>query len=174
MKLKTPTGIEIEVAVTGTQEEPTIEMTTQVLRGTKIGGKGQIAASQKGGEVDSLYFKPAFFRVDLEKVREEIAKLPHKIYMARKEKHTGIMGGCEISVWNIEGKAATKTGRWLTDGELGSFLDSRGITEIETLRAVEMWSEENETPEKLVVREAENAKMGALAQQWADEEEMEA
>jgi len=181
MKLRTKSGIEIEIDISGTQEEPKIMMVPQILKGVEIGGEGMIAASQKRSrpgvpmKADSLFFRPAFFQVDLAPVRVAIAALPRKIYMARKVQETRNIDGdiFEVDIWKIEGERTTKKGHYLQDSILGDFLDRKGITETETTKAIEMWSAEHETPEKLAKRAEETRKMVALNQQWADEEEME-
>jgi len=181
MKVKTKAGIEIEIDISGTQEEPTITMKSQKIGDKVFGGEGHIAASQKRSRAgvpaiaDSLFFSPAFFQVDLAPVRTAIAALPKKICMAQKVQETRNLDGdiFEVDVWKIEGTRTTKNGHYIQDSELGDFLDRRGITEIETEKAIEMWSLKYETPEKLARREEQNKKTSALMQQWADEEEME-
>jgi len=180
MKLTSKSGIAIEVEISGFQESPIIVMKPQILKGMTIGGAGSIAASQKRTgktpmPADSLYFKPAYFQMDLAPVYAAIAALPKKTYMARRVQETRNLDGdiCTIAVWKIEGNKTTKNSYYLSDDQLGNFLDRKGITEIETAKAVEMWSAEYETPEKLAARKTANEHGNKITQHFADMEEME-
>ncbi len=176
MKLTTKSGVTIEVEISGYQERPKIIVAPLELKGKKIGGEARIIETKiQGKMVEVLQIYPHIAQVDISVLRKEIAKLPHYVCMARKVEETRNLDGdiCTVQVWKIEGQRTTKNGRYLQDSELGGFLDRKGISEIETSKAVEMWSQENETPEKLAKREEQNRKMSAIMQQWADEEEME-
>lgn len=183
MKIITKSGTEIEIEIAGTQERPAIVMKTQTIKGRSIGGVCTIAASQKRtkpgvpAEADSLYVESAkgFIQMDLAPIRAAIAALPHFVYMARKVSETVNSDGYEIELktWKIEGSRTTKNGYYLSDDQLGDFLDRKGIAEIETAKAVEMWSVEHETPEKLAARKTANERGNRIAQHFADMEEME-
>jgi hypothetical protein len=186
LQLKTKSGIDIEVEITGTQETLKIVMTPKKLKSFTVGGEGHIAASQKRTNpgvpmpADSLAFKvgnqTAFFQMDLTPVRAAIAALPKTIYLSRKVTETRNLDGdiCTVEVWKIEGSRTTKNGYYIQDSVLGAFLDRESITEIETTKAVEMWSAKHETPEKLAARKIAEEKASRLAQYYADMEEMEA
>ncbi len=176
LKLVTKSGITIEVEISGYQERPKIIVAPLELKGKRIGGEARIIETKiQGKKVEVLQIYPHIAQVDIAALRKEIAKLPRYVCMARKVEETHNLDGdiCTVHVWKIEGQRTTKNGRYLQDSEIGDFLDRKGVTEIETEKAVEMWSRENETPEKLAKRAALNKRGNSVAQHFADMEEME-
>ena len=182
MQVISKSGLKLALEISGTQEEPTIVLAPIAGKPANISGKCRIAASQKRTgntpmPADSLYVEAVrgFIQLDVAPIRAAIATLPAKIYMARKTTETRDLDGdiCTIGVWKIEGSRTTKNGYYLQDSVLGDFLDRESITEIETAKAVEMWSAKYETPEKLAARKAANERGNRVAQHFADMEEME-
>ena len=182
MQAISKSGLKLALEITGTQEEPIIVLAPITGKPANISGKCRIAASQKRTgknpmPADSLFVEAVkgFIQLDLAPIREAIAALPPKIDMARKTTENRDLDGdvCTIGVWKIEGSRTTKNGYYLQDSVLGDFLDREGITEIETAKAVEMWSAKYETPEKLAARKTANERANKIAQHFADMEEME-
>ncbi|MFA7164586.1 MAG: hypothetical protein WC124_01900 [Desulfoplanes sp.] len=87
-------------------------------------------------------------------------KMAKKVVVAIDGNDRDVMG------WKIEGSRTTKNGYYIQDSILGDFLDREGITEIETDKAVEMWSAKYETPERLAKRAANNARGSKVAQHF--------
>lgn len=181
MQVISKSGLKLALEISGTQEEPIIVLAPVEGKPT-VKGPCRIAASQKRTgktpmPADSLYVEAVrgFIQLDVAPIRAAIATLPAKIYMARKTTETRDLDGdiCPIGVWKIEGSHTTKNGYYIQDSVLGDFLDRESITEIETAKAVEMWSAKYETPEKLAARRAANERGNRVAQHFADMEEME-
>jgi hypothetical protein len=181
LKLITKSGTAIEVEISGFQESPIIIMKPQVLKGMTIGGEGSIAASQKRtgktpAPVDSLYFKPAFFQMDLAPVYAAIAALPRKVCMARKVVEIIDLDGnrCPVQKWTFDGICKSpKTGDYIAEDEMAQFLNDKNLSDIEITKACQMWADENETDEKIAARKAANERGNKIAQHFADMEEME-
>lgn len=182
MQVISKSGLKLTLEISGTQEEPVIVLAPVAGKPT-VKGPCRIAASQKRtkpgipSQADSLYVEAAkgYIQLDLTSIRAAIAALPKKVYMARKVAEIIDLDGdrCPVQTWKIEGSRTTEAGYYLQDSELGDFLDREGITEIETTRAVEMWSAKYETPEKLAARKAANEQGSRIMQHFADMEEME-
>lgn len=66
-----------------------------------------------------------------------------------------------------------KTGKVVDPVILGRFLDRKGITEISCADALQMFSDEIETPEYVAKRDAAEQKSHAIQDQWRDEERAE-
>lgn len=186
MQATTATGTKFEVEISGFQEEPIITMPAQTIKGMKFGGKGQIAASQKRTKpgvpaiTDSLCFqaggKNVFLQMDLTPIRAAIAALPRKVKMARTVTETRDLDGDRypISVWQFDGVCVSpKTGNYIPSEQMGKFLASKGISEIEISEACQMWTAAKESDEQIVRRAEESRKFAAIERQWADEEDME-
>jgi hypothetical protein len=181
MQMTSKSGLKLALEISGTQEEPVISLAPVVGKPT-VKGVCRIAASQKRTgntpvPADSLYVEAVkgFIQLDLAPIRAAIAALPKTVYMSRKVAETVDSDGYKIELkrWKIEGSRTTKNGYYIQDSILGEFLDREGITEIETAKAVGMWSAKYETPEKLAVRKADNERANKIAQHFADMEKME-
>lgn len=186
MQVVSKSGLKVTLTISGTQEEPVI-IIESVSGKPAVKGPCRIAASQKRtkpgvpSKADSLYVEAVkgFLQMDLAPVYEAISALPRKVYMARKVQETRNLDGdvCTITVWKWDTPecciTSPKTGAIIGGKSMARFLDGMGITEIEISKAAQMWSDANETPEKLQKRAEESAKFAAISQQWADEEEME-
>lgn len=186
MQVISKSGLKLVLEISGTQEEPKIVLAPVAGKPT-VKGPCRIAASQKRtvpgvpSKADSLYVEAAkgFIQLDLAPIYEAIAALPKKVRMARKVTETRNLDGdvCPVSVWKWDTPecciVSPKTGAIIGGKSMARFLDRMGITEIEISKAAQMWSDSNETPEKLRKRAEESAKFAAVSQQWADEEEME-
>jgi hypothetical protein len=182
MQVISKSGLKVTLTISGTQEAPIIVLEPIPGKPT-VKGPCRIAASQKRtvpgvpSKADSLYVEAAkgFLQMDLAPVYEAIAALPKKVYMSRRTEDIIDCDGdrCPVHAWKIEGSRTTKNGYYIQDSILGDFLDREGITEIETAKAVELWSAKYETPEKLAARKAANERGSRVAQHFADMEEME-
>ncbi|MCK9570651.1 hypothetical protein M0R72_17010 [Candidatus Pacearchaeota archaeon] len=186
MQVISKSGLKLALEISGTQEEPVIIL-EPIPGKPAVKGPCHIAASQKRtipgvpAKADSLFVEAAkgFLQMDLKPIYEAIAALPHKVYMARKVAETRNLDGdvCPTSVWKWDTPecciVSPKTGAIIGGKSMARFLDGQGITEIEISKAAQMWSEVNETPEKLQKKAAESAKFAAITQHWADMEEME-
>ena len=183
MKLRTKTGFEVDVTVEGTQEEPIIAVTPFKANGRTIGGEARIQHWKSKGLEEGLYCSTgdAYFQMAaaMPVIREAIAKLPHKIYMARKVTEIVDLDGdrCPVTKWHFDMAGclitSPKTGEIIGAESMARFLESIGVTEMEITEAARLWSEVNETPEKIAKRAEEAEKFAAVQRQWIDEEEME-
>lgn len=180
MKLKTKTGFEIEVEIAGTQEEPVITVTPFKASGRTIGGPANIQHWKSKGLEEGLYCATgdAYFQMAaaMPTIREAIAGLPHKIYMARKVTEIVNLDGdrCPVTRWQFECLITSpKTGEIIGAESMARFLNSIGVSEMEITEAARLWSETNETPEKLAKRAEESEKFAVIQRHWIDMEEME-
>lgn len=183
MKLKTKTGFEIEVEIAGTQEEPVITVTPFKASGRTIGGPANIQHWKSKGLEEGLYCATgdAYFQMAaaMPTIREAIAGLPHKIYMARKVTEIVNLDGdrCPVTKWHFDTAGclitSPKTGEIIGAESMARFLDSIRVSEMEIVEAARLWSEANETPEKLAKRAAESERFATVQRHWADMEEME-
>lgn len=183
MKLKTKTGLEIEVEIDGTQEEPIITVTPFKAAGRNIGGEAHIQHWKSKGLDEGLYCATgdAYFQMAaaMPTIREAIATLPHKIYMARKVTEIVNLDGdrCPVTQWHFDMPGccivSPKTGEIIGAENMAQFLNSIGVTEMEITEAAHLWSEANETPAKIAKRAEEAKRFAAIQQQLRDEEEME-
>ena len=112
-------------------------------------------------------------------IREAIAGLPHKIYMARKVTEIVNLDGdrCPVTKWHFDTAGclitSPKTGEIIGAESMACFLDSIGVSEMEITEAARLWSETNETPEKLAKRAEESEKIAVIQRHWTDMEETE-
>jgi len=183
LNLKTDSGVDIPLKVSGYKQNPEIAIdppfTTKT--GLRIAGSGQIISTKINGKPrDVLRVNtakgPAMLTVDTAQIKGAADKLPEKQYAARKVKETINSDGIPIEVerWNIDGGSrTTSTGRYLNDSELGSFLDSVGITDTSVKDAITLYEQLMETPEKLQRRKEREAASYARMQHFQDMEEME-
>lgn len=91
-------------------------------------------------------------------------RMAKKVVVAIDSRDRDVMG------WKIDGSRTTKNGYYIQDSVLGDFLDRECIAEIETAKAVDMWSAKYETPERLAKRTANNARDSKATQHFADME----
>jgi len=139
------------VSISGTQEEPKIEIRKFVAtNGMTIGGSAIL--QHRKGQQPGLFLRVRTEKVyiqcpvGVEKIRQEIATLPHKKYWARKVKETIYADGynVKLKVWKFDCACWTEKSTLISDTEMGRFLDAKDIREIEICDAVKMWADEKE------------------------------
>lgn len=183
MQITSKSGLKLTLEISGTQEEPVI-MLESVEGKPTIKGLCQIAASQKRTNpgipmpADSLFCKNAkvFIQVDLAPIRAAIAALPTKARMAKKIVREIDLDGerCPVHEWSFDALLRSpKTGEVIDTADMGRFLDSKNVSEIEIAKACQMWAEEMETTERLAAQRMVAERSRAVSQHFADMEEME-
>jgi len=150
--IKAKSGADIPLTISGTQEKPRISADGSFkMGGKKVTGRADIQHWKSKGAEEGLFFgNPKVYvqcAAEISKVKDIIAKLPRERYMAKKVDVTVDADGQKITTgkWKFD-KASMRTERdtLIPDWEMSSFLDEKGIDEIEIKDAIEMWAEEKE------------------------------
>lgn len=164
---------EITLEITGTQEEPKITAKKFMIGGNKVYGTANIQHWKNKGAEEGLFFNtPQQTYVQcataMPVIRAAIAELPHKKYYALKPEHKIDVDGdiCTVQKWEFGRRLKTEKDTYITDSEMGSYLDSKGITKIEIADAVKMWADEKEAAH-IKANEAGNVRA-----KWAFEEDV--
>ncbi len=177
-------GTEITLEIAGTQEEPKITAERFVIAGNTVYGAATIQKhSGRKGSVEyrnteaGLHFSEPTQMIYVQcaaampAIRAAIAELPHEEYWARKiERKIDADGDiCTVQKWEFDDLLCTEAGSIISEREMESYLDSKGITEIEIADAVKMWADEKEAT-RIKANEAGNARAKAMFE--ADEVEV--
>lgn len=167
-KITSKNGTEITLAITGTQEDPNITAERFEIGGNAVYGAANIQHWKSKGVEEGLFFRrPQQIYVQcaasMPAIRAAIAELPNKEYWARKiERKIDADGDiCTVLKWEFDSILSTEVGSIISESEMGSYLDSKGITEIEIADAVKMWADENEAA-RIKANEAGNARAKAM------------
>ena len=150
MKIKSKTGYVFEAQVTGLQEKHHIYILPFNAQGRTIEGKAIIGRQSRDDNDRGLYIGKGFIRCsneELRKIENQIKKLPHRHYYAKKQEEIVSVDGNALSIlrWHFDKLMTTAKGTIIMDVEMGAFLDTKKITEIELSEAIQLWSEEKET-----------------------------
>ena len=174
-------GTEITLEITGTQEEPKITSEKFVIGGNRVPSCEPTIHDHMPGNRNTdagLLFRRIMEQnvyvqcaASIPAIRETIAKLPHKHYWARKVEDTVDADGdiCTVERWEFDKALQTEAGTYITESEMGSYLDSKLIVDIEIADAVKMWADEKEAAH-ITANEAGNARAKAMFD--ADEAEV--
>lgn len=150
MKIKSKSGIEVEIELSGTQEDPTIIAKPFEVQGRKVSGSAMIQHWKHKGAEEGLFFQngDAYLQCanEMTKIREAITQLPHKKYIAQKVSKEINSDGYIINTteWKFGCMPMTEKGTIVTETEMGRFLDAKGITQIEMHEAMKLWADEKE------------------------------
>lgn len=143
--LKISTKDEFLVELAGTQDNPSIWVEKHVFSdGTCIQGKASIQHWKSRNLQPGLYFHVIDTYVQcpesIKLLKKEINKLPVEKKFARKElEKITSDGSIIIEKWNFDSTMWDFNGEFISEDEMGEFLDKQGIKEIEIKKAVEMW-----------------------------------
>lgn len=168
-------GTEITLTISGTQEDPKITAERFVVRGKKMYGAATILQhlGRKGSQEyrtteAGLLFKEAqrtYIQCAdaMPAIRAAVADLPHKQYWARKVDDIIDLDGdrCPVTRWEFDRALKTEKDTYISESEMGSYLDSKGVTEIEIADAVRMWADEKEEV-RIKANEAGNKRAKAM------------
>ena len=182
MKIISKNGTEITLEISGTQEETKIIAEKFTIVGKKVYGDAVLCDhyGKKGSseynstEAGLLFWTAQKTYVQcaeaMPAIQGAIAALPHKEYWARKVQDTVDADGdiCTVHVWEFDKVLKTEKTTWITETEMGLFLDSKTITEIKIDDAVQLWADEKEETH-LKAEEKGNARAKAMFE--ADEAE---
>ena len=151
MEITTKSGMKLNVTeISGTQEEPVIVVADFIVQGKNVGGQAIIQHWSSQNVEEGLYFRKgdAYCQcaAAMPAIRGAISQLPHKKYFARKVERIIDSDGYQIHVqeWKIDRMAHRADGNLIGETELGRFLDTRGITEIEICEAEKLWNESHD------------------------------
>jgi hypothetical protein len=150
MEITSKSGMRISIEISGTQEEPIIAAQDFSVQGKKVGGNAVIQHWGRQNVEEGLYFRlgDAYMQcaAAMPVIREAIAQLPHKKYYARKVERVIDSDGYQIPVqeWKIDRMAHRADGNLIGETELGRFLDSQNVTEIEIGEAEKLWNENHD------------------------------
>ena len=142
LKIST-TKDEFNVELTGTQDNPIITAEKHTFRdGTYIHGKAR--PQHWKGLQQGLYFRDNDVYVQcpesVQKIKEEINKLPVEKKFARKElEKITSDGSITVEKWNFDCPMWDSNGEFISDNEMGDFLDRQGIKEIEIDEATKLY-----------------------------------
>jgi hypothetical protein len=146
------------------QEGPKITAEKFIIGDNKVYGTANIQHWKNKGVEEGLFFHtPQQTYVQcataMPAIRAAIAELPHKEYYAQKlERKINADGDiCTVQKWAFGRRLKTEKDTYITDSEMGLYLDSKGITKIEITDAVKMWADEKEAA-RIKANEAGNAK----------------
>ena len=167
-KITAKNGTEIVLEITGTREEPKITAERFEISGNKVYGAANIQHWKNKGVEEGLFFRRSQqiyiqCAAAIPAIRAAIAGLPHKEYWARKiERKIDADGDiCIVHKWEFDKLLKTENDIYIPESEMGSYLDSKGITEIEIADAVKMWAGETEAV-RIKANDAGNARAKAM------------
>lgn len=170
MKITAKNGTEIELTITGTQETPEITAEKFVVQGVKVYGKATTHTSLRrspGSEAGLLFWTSRTVYIQcadaMPAIQAAIAELPHKQYWAQKVETVIDADGdrCTVQKWEFDRRLQTEKGTSIAESEMGSYLDSKNITEILITDAVQMWADEKEETH-IKANKAGNARAKAM------------
>jgi hypothetical protein len=173
-QIKSKSGILLNISVSGTKENPKINVADFKAGGKTIGGPATIQHWKSQGVEEGLYFDRggAYTQCaqEMPKIKEAISKLPSEETEARKVKEVVDVDGDKVVVshWKFDKPAHWSDGVAIGEDALGRFLDSRGIKNITISDAEKLWNENHDLSE----RKKKDEESRKLAQQMQDEEDM--
>ena len=133
------------IELTGTQENPIISTEKHILsNGICIHGKAKIQHWKSRNLQPGLYFNNNDIYVQcsqgIEILKKEIMNLPVEKKFARKklEKITSD-GSITVEKWNFDSTMWGSNGEFISEDEMGEFLDQQDIKEITIDEAVKLW-----------------------------------
>lgn len=145
-------GVSMKLIVSGKQHDPRIKVDeTFSMGGKKITGMGDIQHWKSKGVEEGLFFRGPNVYVqcasEIGKVKDAIAKLPIKAYMAKKVKSVIDADGDKVTVtkWKFDKPMRTEKGTVIPDSVMGRFLNDKNVNTIDIKDAVKMWTAEAET-----------------------------
>lgn len=150
MEIKNKSGMKVEIEISGTQEETKITAKPFEIQGRKSGGEAVIQHWKHKGAEEGLFFRNGDTYMqcasEMSRIREAIAQLPHKKYLAQKVAKEINSDGYIINTteWKFGCMPKTEKGTIVTETEMGRFLDAKSITEIEMHEAMKLWADEKE------------------------------
>ena len=151
MEIVTKSGMKLNITeIAGTREEPIIVVADFTVQGKSTGGNAIIQHWSRQNVEEGLYFRKGDVYCQcaaaMPAIRDAIAQLPHKKYFARKVERIIDSDGYQIPVseWRIDTMAHRADGKLIGDTELGRFLETMGVTEIEICDAEKLWNEHHD------------------------------
>lgn len=151
LAIQSKTGIDIDLVIRGTQEDPKIVAGPFMAGGKKVSGNAVMQHWKHKGAEEGLYFRKQEVYVQcataMKQIRKAISELPHKKYYAEKVEDVAYADGYNVLVqkWKFDRMLKTERGTIISDSTLGTFLDAKGITKIEIGDAIRMWADERES-----------------------------
>ena len=136
---------EFTIELAGTQENPIIYTEKHTLsNGVCIQGTASIQHWKSKGAQPGLYFKNNEVYVQcpsgIEILKKEIMKLPEEKKFAWKElEKVTSNGSITVEKWNFDSMMWGSNGEFISDDEMGDFLDLQGIKEIEIDEAIKLY-----------------------------------
>lgn len=136
---------EFTVELAGTQDNPIIYAEKHTLsNGVCIQGEARLQHWSHKGLKQGVYFREVDVYVqcpeDVQKIKDEILKLPVEKKFARKElERITSNGSITVEKWNFDCPMWDSNGEFITEDEMGNFLDQQGIKQIEICEAVKLW-----------------------------------
>ena len=136
---------EFTIELAGTQDNPIIYADKYTLsNGVCIQGTASIQHWKSKGAQPGLYFKNNGVYVQcpsgIEILKKEISKLPVEKKFARKElERITSNGSITVEKWHFDCTMWDSNGEFISESEMGDFLDKQGIKEIEICEAVKLW-----------------------------------
>ena len=141
-------GTRIILTITGTQEKPEIRANEVKIAGKILSGIVHIQHWKHKGAEEGLLFTYQNVYVQCKEamptIRATIKKLPLQKYWARKSEKTIDLDGdlCKIQKWEFDKILKTEKNTYIPEIEMGNYLDSKNITEIQIDDAIRMWVSE--------------------------------
>ena len=136
---------EFTVELAGTQENPILYAEKHTLsNGVCIQGEASIQHWKHKNAQPGLYFRIGGVYVQcpegIETIKKEISKLPVEKKLARKElERITSNGSITVEKWVFDCMMWDSNGEFISEDEMGDFLDRQGIKEIEIDEAVKLY-----------------------------------
>jgi hypothetical protein len=134
---------QFNIELTGTQDNPIITTEKHIFRdGTHIHGKARLQHWK--GLQPGIYIRDVDVYVQcpesVKKIKEEINKLPVEKKFARKElEKLTSDGSITVEKWNFDCSMWGSNGEFISDDEMGNFLDLQGTKKIEIDEAIKLY-----------------------------------
>ena len=134
---------QFNIELTGTQDNPIITAEKHIFRdGVHIHGKARLQHWK--GLQQGLYFRDVDVYVQCpestKKIKDEILKLPIEKKFARKElEKITSDGSITVEKWVFDCPMWDSNGEFISDDEMGDFLDKQGTKEIEIDEAIKIY-----------------------------------
>ena len=136
---------EFTIELAGTQDNPIIYADKYTLsNGVCIQGIGRIQHWRHKGLKQGVYFREVDVYVQcpdsVQKIKEEILKLPIEKKFARKElEKITSDGSITVEKWVFDCMMWNSKGEFISEDEMERFLDKQGIKEIEINEAIKLY-----------------------------------
>ena len=150
MKIKSKNGMDVDINISGTQENPKITAKKFNVQGKTVSGEATIQHWKHKGVEEGLYFRKSDVYMQcasaMPKIKNAISNLPPEKYYAQKTENIIDSDGYKIPVqkWLFDKPMETEKGTTITEDRMASFLDSKKIEKIEIDDAIKMWADERE------------------------------